>query len=87
MSADRMPTSRGIAPFTDIPDGEGRDGRPGLVIRGVNPVIPVLMFPRWRHEIGQPVQEVTRRELDDAAGARPRGLPHAPRATALGAAA
>jgi hypothetical protein len=31
--------------------------------------MPVL--PRRRHEIGQPVQEVTRREFDDAAGARP----------------
>ncbi len=87
MSADRMPTSRGIAPLADIPDGEGRDGGPGLVSRGVNLLIPVLTLPRWRHEIGQPVQEVTRRELDDAAGARPRGHPHAPRATSLGGAA
>jgi hypothetical protein len=53
MSADRMPTSRGIAPLADIPDREGRDGGPELVIRGENPVIPVPMLPRWRHEIGQ----------------------------------
>ena len=66
MSADRMPISRGIAPLADIPDGERRDGGPELVIRGENPwlvssrrAMPVL--PRWRHEIGQPVQEVTRR--------------------------
>jgi hypothetical protein len=28
------------------------------------------MLPRWRHEIGQPVQEVKRRYFDDAVGAR-----------------
>ena len=53
MSADRMPISRGIAPLADIPDREGGDGGPELVIRGENPVIPVPMLPRWRHEIGQ----------------------------------
>jgi len=26
MSADRMPTGRGISPLADIPDGECRDG-------------------------------------------------------------
>ena len=40
--------------------GTGRDGGPELEIRGEHPVIPVPMLPRWRHEIGQPVQEVTR---------------------------
>ena len=49
-----------------------------------HPVIPVPMLPRWRHEIGQPVQEVTRREFDDAVGSRPRGLPPAPRADPVG---
>jgi hypothetical protein len=34
MSADRMPISRGIAPLADIPDREGGDGGPELVIRG-----------------------------------------------------
>jgi len=29
-----MPISRGIAPLADIPDREGGDGRPELVIRG-----------------------------------------------------
>ena len=89
MSADRMPTSRGIAPLADIPDREGGDGGPELVIRGEHPwlvsnrrALPVL--PRRRHEIGQSVQEVKRRELDDAAGARPRGLPPAPRANPVG---
>jgi hypothetical protein len=39
MSADRMPTSRGITRLADIPDGERRDGGPELVIRGEHPVI------------------------------------------------
>ena len=63
----------------------GRDGRPELVIRGEHPwlvssrqAMPVL--PRRRHEIGQPVQEVTRREFDDAVSTRACGLPPAPRA-------
>jgi hypothetical protein len=84
MSADRMPISRGIAPLADIPDREGRDGGPELVIRGEHPVIAMPVLPRRRHEIGQPVQEVTRREFDDAVGARPRGLPPAPRADPFG---
>jgi hypothetical protein len=33
MSADRIPTGRGITPLADIRDGEGGDGRPELVIR------------------------------------------------------
>ena len=40
--------------------------------------MPVL--PRRRNEIGEPVQELKRRELDDAVGPRPRGLPPAARA-------
>ena len=35
--------------------------------------MPVLA--RRRHEIGEPVEELKRRELDDAIGSRPRGLP------------
>ena len=37
--------------------------------------MPVL--PRRRDEIGEPVQELKRRELHDAIGSRPRGLPAA----------
>jgi hypothetical protein len=37
MSANRMPVSRGIAPLADIPDREGGDGGPELVIRGEHP--------------------------------------------------
>jgi hypothetical protein len=49
MSADRMPISRGIAPLADIPDREGGDGGPELVIRGEHPVIAMPALPRWRH--------------------------------------
>jgi hypothetical protein len=37
--------------------------------------MPVL--PRRRDEIGEPVEELKRREFDDAIGSRPRGLPAA----------
>ena len=66
MSADRMPISRGLAPLANVADREGGDGEPELVIRGEHPVIAMPVLPRWRHEIGQPVQEVTRREFDRA---------------------
>ena len=79
MSAERMPIRRGVTRLADIPDGERRDGGPELVIRGEHPVIPVPMLPRRGHEIGQPVQEVKWGKLDDATGARPRGLPPCPK--------
>ena len=60
MSADRMPTSRGITRLADIPDRERGDGRRELVIRGEHPVIPVPVLPRRRDEIGQPVQKLKR---------------------------
>ena len=50
MSADRMPTSRGITRLAHIPDGECRDGRPELVIRGEQPVIAMPVLARSRHE-------------------------------------
>jgi hypothetical protein len=34
--------------------------------------MPVL--PRRRHEVGEPVEELKRREFDDAVGPRPGGL-------------
>jgi hypothetical protein len=37
--------------------------------------MPVL--PRRRDEIDEPVEELKRREFDDAIGSRPRGLPPA----------
>jgi hypothetical protein len=54
------------------------DGGPERVIRCEDSwlvsrwqAMPVL--PRWRHEIGEPVHKLKRRELDDAIGPRPRG--------------
>jgi len=34
-------------------------------------VIPVPVLARRRHEIGEPVEKLKRREVDDAIGARP----------------
>jgi len=80
MSADRMPISRGTAPLADIPDREGGDGGPELVIRGEHPVIAMPVLPRWRHEGSEPVEVLKWGKLDEAAGARPCGLPPASRA-------
>ena len=44
--------------------------------------MPVL--PRRRHEVSEPVEELKWGKLDDAAGARPRGLPPASRANPVG---
>jgi len=44
--------------------------------------MPVL--PRRRHEGSEPVEELKWGKLDDAADARPRGLPPAPRADPVG---
>jgi hypothetical protein len=72
-----MPAGSGVAPLADVPDGEPGHGPPELVIRRKHPVIPVPVLPRRRDEIRQPVEELKRRELDDAFGSRPRGLPPA----------
>ena len=37
-------------------------------------MIPVPVLARRRHEIGEPVEKLKRREFDDAIGPRPRGL-------------
>ena len=77
-----MPAGSGLAPLADIPDRQRRDGFSQLVVRreyswlvSRRQAMPVL--PRRRDEIGQPVQELKRRELHDAIGSRPRGLPAA----------
>jgi hypothetical protein len=44
--------------------------------------MPVL--PRRRDEIGEPVEELKRREVDDTARTRPRGLSRAARADPVG---
>ena len=68
MSAVRVLSGRGIPPLADVADGERRDGRPQRVIRREDAVIAVPVPPRLRNEIGEPVQELKRRKLDDAAG-------------------
>ena len=68
-----MPAGRGLLPLADIADPERSDGGPELVIGRKDAVIPMPMLPRRRDEIGEPVQELKRRELDDAIGPRPRG--------------
>ena len=73
--AGRMPTGHSLAPLADVPDSQRRDGGPELVIRRKDAVIPMPALARRRHEIGEPVEELKRRELDDAIGSRPRGLP------------
>jgi hypothetical protein len=52
----------------DVPDGERRDAFPEPVIRRKHPVITMPVLPRRRDEIGEPVQKLKRRELDDAVG-------------------
>jgi len=44
------------------------------MIRREDTVIPMPVLPRRRDEIGEPVEELKRRELDDAVGRRLRGL-------------
>ena len=75
-----MPTGHSRLPLADVPDRERRDGPPELVIRRKHPVVAMPVLPRRRDEIGEPVQKLKRREFDDAAGSRPRGLSAAARA-------
>jgi hypothetical protein len=65
---------RGIALLPDVADGERRDGRPQRVVRRKHSVVAMPVLPRRRDEIGEPVEEPKRRELDDAAGPRLRGF-------------
>ena len=51
-----------------------RHGPPELVVRCKHSAIPVPVLARRRHEIGEPVQELKRRELDDAVRSRSRRL-------------
>jgi hypothetical protein len=84
MSADSpaggLPAGGGVAPLANIPDRQQRDGFPQPVIRREYSVIAMPVLPRRRHEIGEPVEKLKRREFDDAVRAGPRGLPPASRA-------
>ena len=57
----------------------GRDGSPELLIRGEHAVVAMPVLPRRRDEIGEPVEELKRREFDQAVRAGPRGLSAAAR--------
>jgi hypothetical protein len=57
---------RGIPPLADVPDRERRDGPPQLVIRRKHPVVAMPVLPRRRDEIGESIEELKRREFDDA---------------------
>ena len=74
MPTGRMPAGHSLLTFSDVPDRQSRDGPPELVTRCKHPVIPVPVLARRRHEIGEPVEKLKRREVDDAIGPRPRGL-------------
>ena len=67
----RMPASLGLLPLADVADGERRDGWPERVIRRKDAVISVPVLARRRHKVGEPVEKLKRRELDDAIGPRP----------------
>ena len=62
----RMPASLGLLPLADVADGERRDGWPERVIRRKDAVIPMTVPPGRRHKVGEPVEKLKRRELDDA---------------------
>ena len=74
MTVAPMPAGRGLALLANVADGQRRDGPPQLVIRRKHPVVAMPVLPRRGHEIGQAVQKLKWRELDDAIGPRPRGL-------------
>ena len=61
-------------PLADVADGERRDGGPERVIRRKDAVIPVPVLARRRHEVGEPVEKLKRREVNDAVGPWSRGL-------------
>ena len=69
-----VPAWRGTPLLADAPDRQRRDGRAQRVVRRKHPVIPVPVFARLRDQIRKPIQELKRRELDDAAGPRLRGF-------------
>ena len=63
MRSPGMPVGSGVGPLADIPYRECRDGPSELVIRRKHPVVAMPVLPRRRHEVGEPVEELKRREL------------------------
>jgi hypothetical protein len=64
----RLPT----LPLADVADREQCDRGPELVIGRKDAVRAMPVLLRWRDEIREPVEELKRREFDDAVGPRPR---------------
>ena len=79
-----MPAGHGLALLADVADRQRRDGPPELVIRRKHPVVAMPVLPRRRDEIGEPVEELKRREFDQAVRAGPRGLTPAAGADLVG---
>jgi hypothetical protein len=69
-----VPAGYGIPLLPDVADRQSSDGRPQRVVRREHPVIPVPVLPRLWDEIRKPVEELKRRQLDDAVCPRLRGL-------------
>ena len=67
-----MPAGRGRLPLADVADREQSDGGPELVIGRKDAVRAMPVLPRRRDEIREPVEELKRREFDDAIGPWPR---------------
>jgi len=67
-----MPAGTGLPLLANVADGQRRDGPPELVVGREYSVIPMPVLPRRPDEVGEPVQELKRRQLDDAG---PCGLP------------
>ena len=72
VTVTRMPTGHSLTPLADVADRQRGDAFPQPVIRRKHSVIPVPVLPRRRDDIGEPVEELIRREFDDAVGPRPR---------------
>ena len=69
-----IPTGCGLALLADVADRECRDGFSQPVIGRKHPVVAMPVLPRRRDQIGEPIQELKRREFDQAVRAGPRGL-------------
>ena len=68
-----MPAGSGLTSLANIADRERRDGFSQPVDRREDAVRAMPVLPRRRHEIGQPIEKLKRREVDDTIGPRPRG--------------
>ena len=75
----------GVGQPVEIPDRQRRDGGPERVVRGEGSVVAVPVLPRRRDKIGEAVEKLPRREIDDAVLSGAGGLALAAGADPLGA--